>query len=96
MKVSTTKDRRLTSEESKGAYNERLNNSHIKQIKEVWEISHHQPVQGRNKGGVYKRSLGQGERPKGAKDQRFDCQTPSSQENLGDLGFLYMEGGNLI
>jgi hypothetical protein len=81
---------------SKGAQYKRSKNSHIERIKEVWENHTTNPSKGENKGGEYKRSVAQGERAKGAKDQWFDCQMPNSQESLGGLGSPLMEGGNLI
>jgi len=62
LEVSTSKDRSLSGEESKGSKNEGWNNSHIKKIKEVWENHTTNWFKGEIKGGYYKRSLVQGER----------------------------------
>jgi hypothetical protein len=84
--VSPTKDRSLTGEESMGAQNERFNLSEIGAEREYEKITPSTGPKGKTRVESYKRSFAPGERAKGAKDQRFNCQTPEFSGELGRFG----------
>jgi hypothetical protein len=98
MKVSTTTDSRLTSEESEGARNERSfqmkgrtkmkmkgrETDTSSQKRKCGKFHTINPSKGESEGGVNKRSFAQGEGAKRAKDQRLHCKMDA--EFSGEAG----------